>query len=297
MTNQIKSSIILIDNILKKQKKISRQTYTAKLKSLGLPSSSTTVNGILKFAREELGTNISFRKGYGEIIEELSEPNYIEIIEQYKTLYFKNIVHKSILENQVYSEYISFGFNTINFNIEFIEPILNSIFQKRKIKIEYYPFYKEESSNYIANPIFLKEYLNRWYVIADSEKTPHQVFALDRILNIEVLTKTFKPKIHPKNSLYNDTIGVNFSGEPKKVVLWISKKQYDYLKTLPLHKSQKLERIANDGGYIISLNVVVNFELERWILYYGNHMKVIEPQSLRNTIANELKETLSYYEK
>ncbi len=299
MKNLIKSSIILIDNTLYGVKKYTRKSFAERLKEEGLPCSSTTINRILEFVKEDLGVALSFRRGIIRLVEEESNPKfeYLEKIELYKSFYFRNILQKSVLESQVFSQFISFGFDTINLNLELIQPILNSIIERKKIKIEYQAFYENIPKTYNANPTFLKEYLNRWYLIAETEKTINQVFALDRIKTIEVLNKLFKAKNSQKNQLYKNTIGVNFDGKPQKVILWVSKNQYNYFKTLPIHKSQLFERIAKDGGYIVSLNVVVNYELERWILYYGHHIKVIEPKCLKDTITNELKETLSFYEK
>ena len=79
-----------------------------------------------------------------------------------------------------------------------------------------------------------------------------------------------------------------------RVVLWVSKHQYHYFDTLPLHASQKTER-ETENGFIISFNVTLNYELKQWILHFGRHIKVIEPQSLKIEIIEELKSNLSQY--
>jgi predicted DNA-binding transcriptional regulator YafY len=103
---------------------------------------------------------------------------------------------------------------------------------------------------------------------------------------------TFKPK--PVKEIFNDTIGVNFSGKKTKVRLWTNKEQYPFFETLPFHHSQKLEQETEDG-YIFSIEVNHNFELERWILYYGVRLKVLAPELLKQIIEKELKKTLELY--
>lgn len=295
MNNQIKSSIILIDNIIYELNKFTRKLYAEKLKKERLPFSPSSINRILKFLEDDFGITVKFQRNEkAKIIEDESDPNYLEKIRSYKNLFFRNNLEKSLIENQVFNQYISFGFNTQNKNVQYIEPILNAITTNQKIKFTYKPFQENEEKIYFANPLFLKEYLNRWYFIAETESSPNRVFAIDRILEIAFLNKKFKLKQNIKYQLYKDTIGVNFSGQPKQVILWVALSQYPYIETLPIHISQKLIEKSKEGA-IISLTIVVNFELERLLLSYGNRIKVIEPKTLKETIKNELKETLSYY--
>lgn len=296
MNKQIKSVIILIENIENNIKKYTRKSYAEKLAEEDLPYSPSSITRILNYLKNELGITISFPKnGVCEIIENESDPNYIEKIQIYKSLYFRSNLQKLILENQPFSEYIYFGFDTQNKNIEYIQSILNAITFRRKIQFTYKSFQENTEKIYLTSPLFLKEYLNRWYLIAETNKSPNRVFAIDRIINITFLNKKFKSE-HKFNDLYKDTIGINFSGETERVLLWVSKKQYPYFKTLPIHKSQKLiEKTKN--GFKISLDVVVNYELERWILYYGNSIQVIEPKPLKDKIKKELQETLNLYKK
>ena len=67
---------------------------------------------------------------------------------------------------------------------------------------------------------------------------------------------------------------------PQVVELWVDNSEYPYLKTKPIHKSQKLVREEN-GGKIISLHVIVNIELMMALLSYGDYVKVLAPPELR----------------
>ncbi|MGM0649710.1 MAG: WYL domain-containing protein [Bacteroidota bacterium] len=55
--------------------------------------------------------------------------------------------------------------------------------------------------------------------------------------------------------------------------------QGKYIKTLPMHNSQKV-LIDNDNECRISINVGPNFELNQQILKHGDTVKVLEPQWL-----------------
>jgi predicted DNA-binding transcriptional regulator YafY len=40
----------------------------------------------------------------------------------------------------------------------------------------------------------------------------------------------------------------------------------------------------------------LNYEFERFVLSYADNVQVIEPEKLRNTVADRLKNALGYYE-
>lgn len=290
------SEIILIDNVLSNPRKFTRKSYVEYLESKKLAFSNSSINRYLENIYIEIGLKLHFPRNKGcEIIENETLSDYLEKFQFYKSLYFRHILQKSITENSVQNQFISFGFDTLNKNIELIEPILNSIIESKKIKIFYKKFQENSIKEYIVNPLFIKEYINRWYVIGDTEKIKNRVFALDRIENIEFLNNHFIKTKANENKIFDNIIGVNFSGKVEKVVLWISEEQYPYFETLPLHKTQKLiEKTAS--GFIISLDVCCNYELEQWILHYGNKIKVIEPQQLKEKILFQLKEILKNYE-
>lgn len=292
-----KSEIILIDNVLSNPKKFTRKSFIEKLENEGLPCSASSVTRILKNIKEEFDIRIKFSKnGFCKINDYDIDQNFIDEFQNYKNLFFRNTLQKSITENSIQKQFINFGFTTINKNIELLEPILNSIIESKIVKIYYKKFQEDTIKEYLVNPLFIKEYLNRWYVIGDTEKIKKRVFALDRIEKIDFLNQQYKKENNTQTDIYSNTIGVNFSEKVEKVVLWVSEKQYNYFETLPLHKTQQLiEKTTN--GFIISLEVCCNYELEQWILHYGNTIKVVEPQKLKEKIKMQLLETLKNYEK
>ena len=60
------------------------------------------------------------------------------------------------------------------------------------------------------------------------------------------------------------------------------------------HSQQVIEK--GEEGITISLDVQLNFELEREILGFGETMVVLAPERLRTRIENRLKYNLKLYE-
>ena len=296
---QLKAAFLLMDNLLDSRgKKYNRASLAEKLKDEGLPSSAGSITRLLNFIDQYFEIKIKTNRTENSFVidYEYSAPNYTEKYLEYRTLYFRNLLQKTTLEHDITKEHIVFGFDTQNKNIAFLNPFLCAILERKKIKITYQSFYQDTASEYVIKPIFLKEYLNRWYVICEKLEQRHPIFAIDRILNYEICSQRFTPTGKIRSDFFKNIVGINYDAPLKKIKLWVDKQQYPYFKTLPFHFSQKTEQQTPEG-YIISFQVVVNFELKQWILFFGAYVKVLEPQSLQKEIIAELENTLALYKK
>jgi predicted DNA-binding transcriptional regulator YafY len=67
-----------------------------------------------------------------------------------------------------------------------------------------------------------------------------------------------------------------------------------YVLTKPLHHSQTLLR-EDAEGIVIRIDVVLNFELEREILGFGECMRVLAPRQLVTKIRKRLQRSAEQY--
>lgn len=180
--------------------------------------------------------------------------------------------------------------------IENLSDLYNYIVNKQVLKISYQHFTQGEMVH-IMHPYYLKQYNNRWFLFGITEQNKEVLtnLALDRIANIELADTPYIPNTSfDFEEYFDDVVGVSVprSGEPEKVVLKISEKQYPYIKTKPLHPSQA--ELDKDNR-IIQLDVFLTWELESLILSYGDDIEVIEPISLRERIQKRVKNLLEIY--
>lgn len=294
MNKQIKSCIILLENLLFGNKKYSRKDFMEKLKVEELSSSNSSITRILNKIYTDFGIKIQQKKEFYEIINDETQLDYIDKYKNFKNLLFREIIQKNIIENSLISQFISFGNKSTNKGIMFIDNALNAMLENRKLKIFYQPFYESEIKEYIVNPLFIKEYQSRWYLISElNEMNKIKTFAFDRIQNLEILKSTFKIKTQ-KTDLFKNTIGINHSEDIHEIVLRFNTWQANYVKTLPLHSTQKIIT-ENENSLTISINVNVNFELEQIIKSYGSSIKVIEPEFLKLKIIEDFEKTILQY--
>lgn len=193
-------------------------------------------------------------------------------------------------------EIISFDNNEYLTGLEFIDPLFNAILYKKALLIKYHSFKNPEPVEFNFHPWHLKQYNNRWFLFGKSEGFENLVnLALDRFVEILELDKDYIESTVNFQEYFDDFIGVTkASGNLQLIKLWASTEQAPYIKTKPLHASQKRVR-EDDKGYEFSIEVIPNYELERLILSFGESIKVIEPLDLKEKISIRLNDNLANY--
>lgn len=180
---------------------------------------------------------------------------------------------------------------------EWLSVIANAIGNEEALQISYLPFDNEKLREYIYHPYLLKEYRNRWYVIGwDDHAGMIRTFGLDRIENIKKAEIPYKYAEFKPSLYFSHTIGITVGDlDPREVVLSFSPLQGKYIKTQPLHSSQKI-LIDNAKEFRIKLDILINYELLMLILGYGKEVEVIKPQSLRDEVRRVLEQALAHYQ-
>jgi predicted DNA-binding transcriptional regulator YafY len=82
---------------------------------------------------------------------------------------------------------------------------------------------------------------------------------------------------------------------PEEIQIEIIGETVPYVETKKIHASQNIIERKENGNIIISLFLIVNYELISNLLALGEGARVIKPQSLRHIIGENLRKTLSYY--
>ena len=183
--------------------------------------------------------------------------------------------------------------------LKFLDVLYQFILNKQAIEITYQSFKARQENTFTYYPYLLKEFRNRWFIIGKRRKNEGLMnLALDRIIAIEKSEKPFvyDPEFNSE-TYYKDAIGVSVSPqlETEHVLLYINHKQAPYVLTKPFHHSQK--EVGRDNyGVTISLDVQLNFELEKEILGLGEGIKVIAPERLKRQIKERLYDAVDAYE-
>jgi len=213
----------------------------------------------------------------------------------------------SKLEDKIYTQkthsapVIDFEKNNNLKGLEWIEVIRKAIVAKRTLCVTYQSFKAREASTFCFSGYLLKEYRNRWFVLGQSHQrhAPLLTLALDRIQTIEEHAEAYRENTQlDLATYYNDVLGVTKSPNQRtcEVVFWIDKDNAPYVITKPLHHTQKLLS-EDESGKIFSIQVILNFELERELLGFGAKMRVLSPRILVKQIKEQFWKALEGYKK
>ncbi len=176
--------------------------------------------------------------------------------------------------------------------------LLHAIKNKFLIKFDYQKFWDDDISQRIAEPYAMKEFKNRWYLMAKDKKDwKIKSFALDRLSNLEITSKTF---IYPENfhieEHYRYCFGIIDPNkeELEDIVLSFDPIEGKYIKTLPLHSSQHI-LIDNEQELRIKLKLFVTYDLVMELLSHGYNLKVLQPESLIEEIRSVHEKAFKQY--
>ncbi|NPA45337.1 MAG: WYL domain-containing protein, partial [Chlorobi bacterium] len=142
------------------------------------------------------------------------------------------------------------------------------------------------------------QYNKRWFIFGLNEdlNIPTWNLALDRIIDISESTKKYIETNIDWEDYFYDVIGVTVpeSKSVEDIELLFSKEQSSYIQTKPLHPSQK-DNLLETGELIVRLKLIPNYEFEMLLLSYADKVKIINPKSLKEKIANRLKKASDFY--
>ena len=178
---------------------------------------------------------------------------------------------------------------------EHIHGIIHAIQNLYLLQFTHQKHWEDFSSQREVKPIAIKESQQRWYLVAlDKKNNVVKTFGLDRISNLKITDTKFKPVAYNVEKEFQHAFGVETYEAAEKVVLEFSKQQGNYIKTFPLHESQRIVE-ENEDSVILEIFIHTTNDIKMELLKYGNDVKVLSPISLQNEIKNRISEMYNLY--
>jgi len=197
-------------------------------------------------------------------------------------------------------EVIQFDSSPIQLGLDYLEPLLYAINERRFISFRHENYYNQTLKDYhVVEPLLLKEYLERWYLVAFVPAIEElRTFGLDRIKDLKTKEGNFPDRKIDVKDRFSQIIGLNYSDSETLIVkLAYTEQQWKYQKAKPLHRSQKEtdEYYSDSHPIVVKYFLKPNFELKQQLLALGSQVIVIQPKNLRRQIINELEGNLKNY--
>ena len=169
-------------------------------------------------------------------------------------------------------------------------PVLDAIRRGHALRITYQGF-DAEPHDFEFEPYCLKAFKQRWYAVGRSSDHPDdvRVYALDRMLEVAPLPRLYTiPADFDAADFFRYAYGV-WVGEqkPERVVVQVSVHEAYYLRSLPLHHSQReIEYVpdttfnSGDGYAVYEYWLVPTYDFMQELQTHGAQLQVLEPRWL-----------------
>lgn len=241
------------------------------------------------------GIDIECRRGRGLNLYRIVNPEVVEENSLTKWALDSFAIGELLLGNAGISEKILL--EDIPSGREWLEPILTALQQNREIKLTYENFVGIKFSGTVQ-PLCVKLFKRRWYVLTQLPDGRRRIFSLDRIQLLEVTANQFDyPSDFVPVDYFHDVFGIIAGTESKieNILLRTYSELPGYLRSLPLHHSQQ-ELETKDGYTDFSLCLIPTFDFIQELLLHRDQLEVLQPQSLRDEMLELISKMKNQYE-
>lgn len=174
--------------------------------------------------------------------------------------------------------------------------LMDAMTENRIVLIKYRKYTSQQEETRHVKPYALKEFARRWYLAGWSEERgSERVYALDRILSIELTDQTFKmPAGYNVDEAFDTSFGIYLPEEGQKaerILFQATELEARYLRDLPLHHSQTEIRPG-----IFQIRVLPTTDVIMEFCRLGDRVEVLEPAGVREQIKAAINKTINKYQ-
>lgn len=167
---------------------------------------------------------------------------------------------------------------------ETLQQLRRAIIQRRTVRFRYHARYRDEKLNAIgrrdADPYALIHIGGAWMLIAYCHmRRENRNFRLDRMEDVVLLNQVFKRPSDFK---------IQLSDEVDRTV--VVRVIFDHETAPRIKETPSLFQVAQEvhrDGLLVTLTVRQPSDILNWLLSWGSHVRVLEPQSLCDLLTRE----------
>jgi len=184
---------------------------------------------------------------------------------------------------------------TAHFEQELFEHILKALQQKQQLSIRYLRDHKGTVKEYVICPVKLLLSDNDLYLASFFEPFDENFyyFKLGRIKSITLLEKSFRLSKAKRGLLHRrleKSFGILDNDEHKAVPVLLEFPPWMnlILQEKQFHRTQRISE-AENGNTHCEMTVPIEDELVRWIMSWGDAVKIIKPKKLKKSVVKKAK--------
>ena len=182
---------------------------------------------------------------------------------------------------------------------QYLTAIIEALKKNYVLEVTYQGYTRDKAYTFEVEPYCLKVFKQRWYLLGRSPYNDQiKIYALDRIRWLWMTDKGFKyPEDFVPGEFFEDSYGIiaDTKIDVETVEMKVSAKQANYLRSLPLHHTQK-EIEQTDEYSIFTVLLRPTFDFRQEILSQGVDIEVLSPKWFRDEIAEISKQMYNKYQ-
>ncbi len=164
----------------------------------------------------------------------------------------------------------------------------------REVEMVYDSAASEQKRSRKVNPYHMLLKDGAWYLVAYChERKELRTFRVDRIKSMVVTEAIFDEPDFDLEEYFKNSWQLA-RGKPVRVRIHVIPPMARYIFEGDWHPSEVKEE-QPDGSVILTVTVEETWEIKKWILGWGGHALVLEPEHLRDEIVDELETLLQRY--
>jgi len=176
---------------------------------------------------------------------------------------------------------------------DMLQKLRRSLIDHTTVRFSYYARHSMDKQKTAevreVDPYGLLYSLNIWYMTGYCHlRQGIRHFRLDRMEHLELLTRTFKrPRDFEMDHRRRDSMG--------NIVV---RALFDPSITRRVREMRTFYAVAEEEtseGLLMTLRIRQESEILSWLLSWGRHVRVLEPESLRQHLAEEARNILAFY--
>jgi len=181
-------------------------------------------------------------------------------------------------------------------DLETFRLLARAIVQRQQVNFAYQPLRAQTPETRDVHPYHLANVDNAWYLLAhDPQRGQIRTFALPRIHSPKLSGKTFdRPRGFSAEKELKGGFGV-FSGKGRhKILIQFDAFAARLVRERDWHPTQRIRELKN--GYLeLQMTLGALEEIERWVLSWGDHAKVLAPPSLAQSVKKRIQTMIKRY--
>ena len=228
----------------------------------------------------------------------LKQYAYLPFIQEFEVAMdkiFDSVYASEYKGGKDYASFMEFEFTKDNGGTQYLSSLLAAIKAHQNLGLKYHSRSSGEVKSYVIRPYYLKQYRGHWYLLAyDCLAKKIKNYALSRIQALSASEQVFANiPTFKSDDFFKYALGIYVyeEDEAEFISLKFPKTYLSYVQNWPVHKQQYVDE-QKDDYFILKFWSYVGPDLYEKIYSYIPFVEVLEPLSLRNEIADKLKEAL-----